>query len=99
MIQFSSDQVRIIAIMLGRLEMDVDDCIAAYMRMFQKVFGKKGMRLNMWGKLKGRFDSAVLEQCIGEILKDRHLLDAEPLNDGKERCKVYVTPSCRAIFH
>jgi hypothetical protein len=27
--------------MLGRLEMDVDDCIEAYTSMFEKIFGKK----------------------------------------------------------
>ncbi|KAF8856400.1 FabD/lysophospholipase-like protein [Acephala macrosclerotiorum] len=80
----------IIAIMLGRLEMDVDDCIEAYTSMFQTIFGKKGLPVNMWGKIKGRFDSTVLEECIRKILKGRGLSDAEPLNDGKERCKVVV---------
>jgi len=74
--------------MLGRLEMDVDDCIEAYTSMFQTIFGKKGLPVNMWGKIKGRFDSTVLEECIRKILKQRGLSDIEPLNDGKERCKV-----------
>jgi hypothetical protein len=56
--------------------------------MFRTIFGKKGLPLNMWGKVKGRFDSIILEECIREILKERGLPDVEPLNDGKARCKV-----------
>jgi hypothetical protein len=75
--------------MLGRLEMDVDECIGVYTNMFTNVFGKKGLRINMLGKIKGRFDSAVLEECIREILKERGILETEPFNNGKDRaCKV-----------
>ena len=86
----SSNFISIIAIMLGRLEMDVDECIEAYTGMFKTIFGKKGLPLNMWGNIKGRFDSAVLDKCIRNILKDRGLPEREPLNDGNERCKVYA---------
>jgi hypothetical protein len=74
--------------MLGRLEMDVDECIDIYTNMFEKIFGKKGLPLNRRASIKGRFDSKVLENCITKILKDRGLSEKEPLNDGKERCKV-----------
>lgn len=68
--------------------MDVDECIEVYTNLFQTIFGKKGLPINMWGKVKGRFDSAILEECIKKILLERGLSDVEPLNDGKERCKV-----------
>lgn len=68
--------------------MDVDDCIKAYTSMFQTIFGKKGLPINIWGKVKGRFDSTVLEGCVRKILEEGGLPDVEPLNDGKERCKV-----------
>jgi hypothetical protein len=74
--------------MLGRLEMDIDDCIETYTNMFQMIFGKKGLPVNMWGKIKGRFDSTALEGHIRTILKERGLSEAEPLNNGKEGCKV-----------
>lgn len=77
----------IIAIMLGRLEMSVDECISTYTRMFQTVFGKKGLPVNMRGRVKGRFDSTVLEECIVDILKERGLPKDEPLNNEKG-CKV-----------
>lgn len=80
--------VSIIAIMLGRLEMDVDECIEAYASMFETIFSKKGLPVNMWGKIKGRFDSSILKDCIRKILTERGLSEGELLNDGKERCKV-----------
>ncbi|KAH9209887.1 acyl transferase/acyl hydrolase/lysophospholipase [Leptodontidium sp. 2 PMI_412] len=80
----------IIAIMLGRLEIDVDECIEEYTSMFEAIFGKKGLPVNMWGKIKGRFDSTVLEQCIKGILKKRGLAEDALLNDSNERCKVYA---------
>lgn len=77
--------------MLGRLEMDVDECINAYSSMFKRIFGKKGLPVNMRGKIKGRFDSMVLEDCIREILEQRGLSSMEPFNDEKDRtCKVLV---------
>lgn len=87
-IRDSSNRISIIAIMLGRLEMDVDDCIEAYTSMFKTIFGKKGLPVNMWGNIKGRFDSTVLEDCIRRILKERGLSETELLDDGKDRCKV-----------
>ncbi len=83
-----SNFVSIIAIMLGRLEMDVDECIKTYTSMFETIFGKKGLPINIWGNIKGRFNSTVLEDCIRKILKERGLSEIELLNDGVERCKV-----------
>lgn len=74
--------------MLGRLEMDVDECIAAYTSMFRTIFGKRGLPFNILGKIKGRFESTVLEECIVEILKQRGLSKNELVNDGKDRCRV-----------
>ncbi len=75
--------------MLGRLEMDVAECIRAYTGMFETIFGKKRLPVNILGKIKGRFDSIVLEKCIRRILMERGLSEAELLNDRKDRdCKV-----------
>jgi hypothetical protein len=77
--------------MLGRLEMDIDECIDAYTSIFKRVFGKKGLPVNMLGKIKGRFDSMVLEDCIREILEQRGQSTMEHFNDEKDRaCKVLV---------
>jgi hypothetical protein len=75
--------------MLGRLEMDVGECIDTYTNMFKTIFGKKGLPVNMLGRIKGRFDSIVLEECIRSILKQRGLSEDEPLNSEKDgSCKV-----------
>ena len=44
--------------MLGRLEMDVDECITAYSDLAEAVFEAKlsSIPFNMKGKVKARFD-------------------------------------------
>jgi hypothetical protein len=75
--------------MLGRLEMGVDECIDTYTRMFERVFSKKGLPVTILGKVRGRFDSIVLEECIVSILKERGLSRDELLNSSKA-CRVLV---------
>ena len=63
--------LRIIAIMLGRLEMDVDECIDAYTRLMNDVFRKRSFRAYfalLRGKIKGRFSSKQLEDAVRKIL-------------------------------
>jgi len=57
--------------------MDVDECIDAYTSMFKTIFRKKGLPVKIWGSIKGRFDSTVLEECIRKILKKRGLSERE----------------------
>ncbi|KIY03324.1 uncharacterized protein Z520_00015 [Fonsecaea multimorphosa CBS 102226] len=87
----------IIAIMLGRLEMDVDECIKEYKVMMKKVFKNKrsAFFVSVTGNVKARFSSRTLETAIKEVLKskgfkeDDLLLDeANPEAAGK--CKVFV---------
>jgi patatin-like phospholipase/acyl hydrolase len=63
----------LIAIMLGRLRMTVDDCIDAYTSLSDKVFEKKSHRVTFRGKLQGRFDTTELERAVKQILVDRGL--------------------------
>ncbi|KAF3357378.1 hypothetical protein VdG1_03166 [Verticillium dahliae VDG1] len=59
----------LIAVMLGRLRMSVDECIAAFTSLCDGVFEKKKHhRVRMNGKLRGRFDSRALERAIKQIL-------------------------------
>ena len=77
----------LIAIMLGRLEMTVDDCIATYTSMFKEVFEKRKHKLpiELWnlGKLQERFDSELLGDAIRVILQGQNLLDSTMLNCGE----------------
>lgn len=76
--------------MLGRLEMSVDECIAAYSDLAAAVFSKKASRVpvTMNGKVKPRFDSKKLEAAIQKVIKRSGASADELLNDGAERgCK------------
>ncbi|KAK4031668.1 hypothetical protein C8A01DRAFT_51327 [Parachaetomium inaequale] len=80
----------LIAIMLGRLRMNVDECIHAYTALSDKVFEKKSHRVNIKGKLQGRFDSAELERAVKTILLDRGFAGEVLLKDPDSACKVFV---------
>jgi hypothetical protein len=76
--------------MLGRLEMDVDECIAAYSDLATAVFGEKRSRfpINMKGKVKARFDSPKLKSAIRKVVEQIGASKTDLLNDGAERgCK------------
>jgi hypothetical protein len=57
--------------MLGRLEMDVDDCITAYKALMTTVFKKKKnvFTLSLTGMIRPRFSSKVLEESIKSVIK------------------------------
>lgn len=84
----------LIAIMLGRLEMDVDECIECYKALSKQIFEKSHwfpVRYNL--DINAKFDSNALEESIEKIVKDHTAEGKDPknelLNDGTERkCKV-----------
>ena len=79
--------------MLGRLEMDVDECIAAYNTLSAEVFPKPQRRfpISFSAKIASRFDKAKLKVAILEIMHSRKLEPDALLNDGQDRgCKTYV---------
>lgn len=81
----------LIAIMLGRLRMTVDDCIDAYTSLSDKVFEKKSHQVTVKGKLQGRFDKVELEGAVKQILVDRSFDKDALLKDSPDApCKVYV---------
>lgn len=80
--------------MLGRLEMDVDECISAYNRLMEVVFKDKThiLPLKWTGRVQSRFDSAKLRDAIDDVITKQGYSPAEPFNDGKARgCRVYVS--------
>ncbi|KAL8330853.1 hypothetical protein RB593_001686 [Gaeumannomyces tritici] len=80
----------LIAVMLGRLRMSVDECIEAYTSLSDKVFEKKCHRVTIKGKLQGRFDSAELERAIKQIVQQRGQAEDALLKDLQAPCKVFV---------
>lgn len=73
--------------MLGRLEMDVDECIDAYSDLAEAVFGRKTSRipLTIKGKVKARFDSTKLRDIIRKTVVQTGGSETDLLNDGTDR--------------
>ncbi|ERF69235.1 hypothetical protein EPUS_01192 [Endocarpon pusillum Z07020] len=83
----------LIAIMLGRLEMSVEECITAYTKMMKHVFEKKANHsfISILGGVKPRFSSKALENAILQVLKERGIRIDEKFENGTRlRCKVFV---------
>ncbi|TGJ71127.1 hypothetical protein EYR41_003115 [Orbilia oligospora] len=76
----------IIAIMLGRLQMSIDECIQAYRDMAKRVFGIDTLeRLARFGATKARFDAEVLERVIKKYAGNKWMVNYYP-----NACKVFV---------
>jgi hypothetical protein len=79
--------------MLGRLEMDVDDCITAYSELMETVFKKKssGLNFSLRGKLKAQFDSQKLRSAIEKVIHGANASTTDLFNDDKNRgCRTWV---------
>lgn len=58
----------LIAIMLGRMRLTVDECIDAYMELSSAVFTKVHHRISISGNIQGRFDHKALEKGVQDLL-------------------------------
>jgi len=79
--------------MLGRLEMDVDECISAYCELMKTVFNEKlrWTPFSLTAKIKAQFDSTKLESAIKKVITSHNASEADLFNDGIERgCRVFV---------
>ena len=77
----------LIAIMLGRLGTEVDECIEKYTNLSKDVFGKKAhhVPLSWSGDMKPRFNSEALKTAITKVVTDCGLPADARLNDGQYR--------------
>jgi patatin-like phospholipase/acyl hydrolase len=90
----------IIAIMLGRLRMTLDECEDAYLKLSKRIFQPKrrfGKPLKVADYLQanGRFDAHKLEEVIKDSIRatkidDVALHEDALLKDEDPRCKVFV---------
>ncbi|KAI3550675.1 phospholipase [Colletotrichum filicis] len=81
----------LIAVMLGRLRMDVEDCMNAYADLSDKIFQKQKHRFTLSGNVQGRFDSTELERVIKNVVREQGLgVDELLKDDSKAPCKVFV---------
>jgi hypothetical protein len=77
--------------MLGRLEMTVEECINAYLRLMSQVFEKRENRsiVGILGGVKPRFSSEALIDAISQVIDSRGLPLSETFDNGtKPKCKV-----------
>jgi hypothetical protein len=70
--------------MLGRLGMDVDQCIDAYSDLAAAVFGEKlrSFPINFKGDITAKFDSEKLECAIRKVIEDSSASNQDLFNDG-----------------
>ncbi len=64
----------LIALMLGKMGMTVDDCITQYEELSKVIFGKKHLRGRMThGLAPARYSGKCLRDCIRKLLRDHQL--------------------------
>ncbi|KAF3343392.1 Chitin synthase regulatory factor 4 [Verticillium dahliae VDG2] len=85
----------LIAVLLGRVRMSVDDCITAYASTSDEVFEKKSHRVMMNGQLRGRFDSGALDRAIKQILVRTGHAENTLIRDAANACRVFVCATSR----
>jgi hypothetical protein len=83
---------RLIAIMIGRLKMDVDEAIQAYLKFSSEIFGVRLHQLpaSLTGAIQPRYNSTKLRDAIATIVAAHIDYDGGEnkdavLNDGAER--------------
>jgi calcium-independent phospholipase A2-gamma len=84
----------LIAIMLGRLEMSVDQCIEAYIGMMDVVFDPKDKKKLPFkirnGKVQPQYKTKHMEQAIKQVISNAGWSSDDRFRGEKRsRCKTY----------
>ncbi|KAJ5404524.1 Patatin/Phospholipase A2-related protein [Penicillium cosmopolitanum] len=82
----------LIAIMLGRLEMDIDECLKAYNHLMTFIFSEKINNLPVgWsGNIQAQYDSRRLKSAIEDVIIQAGASLNDLMKDG-------ITRKCRAF--
>ncbi|KAH1288733.1 hypothetical protein KXW31_009190 [Aspergillus fumigatus] len=81
----------LIAIMLGRLKMNVDQCIDAYVRISKQAFSRKNyLPITLQGEFRARFDSKTLEEALKAVVVEQGLDEDALLWDPDTSCRVFL---------
>ncbi|OIW22746.1 hypothetical protein CONLIGDRAFT_687165 [Coniochaeta ligniaria NRRL 30616] len=90
----------LIAIMLGRLRLTVDECIQAYSELAPEAFAKVHHRIKLRnGDTQGRFNHVALEKGIKSLLQ-RYQMDPESLLKESaidSSCKVFICATSQKV--
>lgn len=84
--------------MLGRLELDVNECIEAYTELMSAVFGEKisNVPVDWSGKIKAQFDSKRLKAAIEHVIEKAGFSSNDLMNDGSSRpTRVFVCTTAK----
>ncbi|KAI9775931.1 MAG: hypothetical protein M1839_000720 [Geoglossum umbratile] len=93
----------IIAIMLGRLQMDIDTCIDVYIKLSSAVFQPKRVKSNIFGRAKdiwevdGAYSSECLAFEIRAIVASQEGNDQAKLMNPDSPCKTFVCAFTKAL--
>ncbi|CAI7608433.1 unnamed protein product [Penicillium bialowiezense] len=88
----------LIAIMLGRLEMGIDECICAYTELMESVFGEKINNLPVsWdGSILPQYDSKKLKGAIKDVITRAGMSPEDPMDhDSPGRCRMFVCTTAK----
>ncbi|KAE8845923.1 hypothetical protein PTNB73_01903 [Pyrenophora teres f. teres] len=85
----------LIAIMLGRLEMSIDQCIEAYIEMMDVIFDPKDRRKLPFkirnGKVQPKYKTKHIEQAIKQVISKAGRTSDDPFRGTKDSyCKTVV---------
>ena len=77
--------------MIGRLKIDVDECISAYTKLIKTVFEQKLHRIlsSLSGKIQSQFDSTKLRDAINKVITRKGFSPVDLFDNGQPRgCRV-----------
>jgi hypothetical protein len=78
----------LIAVMLGKLGMTVEQCIDAYHQLSATIFGRKHLRARVTGGLApARYSGSRMRECIRELIQQHRSCVDLPMvaDDGRDR--------------
>ena len=89
----------LIALMLGKMGMTVDECITQYQELSKEISGKKHFRGRITlGLAPARYSGKRLRNCIRGLLRDRQLDENLPIAHEGDRVAWYVVPATLKPF-
>ncbi|PVH79912.1 FabD/lysophospholipase-like protein [Cadophora sp. DSE1049] len=94
----------LIAVMLGRLHMSIDECILHYANIMDEIFKRKRVLpfSVSTGKISSRYATDVLEEHIKCIIEKSGKPREERMKETNPRCKVFVVAvgsECNTAVH
>jgi len=83
----------LIALMLGKMGMTVDECITKYEELSKVVFGKKHFRGRIThGLAPAKYSGKRLQKCIQDLLRDRQLDENLSMRSEADKIAWYFSP-------